>query len=57
MSKHTMNETPNMNDSKARKRKAIENMKQMRKESPYPKDYDFEAERNEAMKEKYGCFM
>ena len=40
MSKHTMNETPNMNDSKARKRKAIENMKQMRKESPYPKDYD-----------------
>ena len=57
MSKHTVNETLNMDNPKARKRKIFEKMQQRRKDSPYPKVSDFEAERNEAMKEKYGRFM
>lgn len=40
-----------------RKQAAFEKIEGMRKESPFPKDFDYEKAREEAVREKYGSFM
>ena len=42
-------------DSLSEKRQAFLHMEEMKKKYPFPKDYDYEQVRREAMEEKYGC--
>lgn len=42
-------------NSLSEKRKAFLHMEEMKKKNPFPKDYDYEQVRKEAMEEKYGC--
>lgn len=37
------------------KRQAFLHMEELKKKYPFPKDYDYEQIRREAMEEKYGC--
>lgn len=37
------------------KRQAFLHMEELKKKYPFPKDYDYEQIRTEAMEEKYGC--
>lgn len=37
------------------KRQAFLHMEELKKKYPFPKDYDYEQVRREAMEEKYGC--
>lgn len=37
------------------KRQAFLHMEELKKKYPFPKDYDYEQIRREAMDEKYGC--
>lgn len=39
-----------------RKQKAFQEMEDMRKKSPFPKDFNYEEARKEAVYEKYGPF-
>lgn len=40
-----------------RKQTAFKKMEAMRKESPFPKDFDYEKAREEAVSEKYGRWI
>ena len=42
-------------NSFAEKRQAFLHMEELKKKYPFPKDYDYEQIRKEAMEEKYGC--
>lgn len=42
-------------DSLSEKRQAFLHMEELKKKYPFPKDYDYERIRKEAMEEKYGC--
>ena len=42
-------------DSLSEKRQAFLHMEEMKKKYPFPKGYDYEQVRREAMEEKYGC--
>lgn len=37
------------------KRQAFLHMEELKRKYPFPKDYDYEQVRKEAMEEKYGC--
>ncbi len=37
-------------------RQAFLHMEEMKQKKPFPKGYDYEKVRREAMEEKYGCF-
>ena len=37
------------------KRQAFLDMEELKKQYPFPKDYDYEQVRRETMEEKYGC--
>ena len=52
---HQTNEQPEISEEELeKKRKAAQNIMDMWETSPYPKDFDYEKAREEAMKEKYG---
>ena len=42
-------------NSFSEKRQAFLHMEELKKKYPFPKDYDYEQVRREAMEEKYGC--
>lgn len=42
--------------SPAEKRQAFLRMEELKKQYPFPKDYDYEQVRKETMEEKYGSF-
>lgn len=42
-------------NSFSEKRQAFLHMEELKKKFPFPKDYDYEQVRREAMKEKYDC--
>ncbi|MCM1127953.1 MAG: hypothetical protein NC429_15980 [Lachnospiraceae bacterium] len=42
-------------NSFSEKRQAFLHMEELRKKYPFPKDYDYEQVRREAVEEKYGC--
>ena len=42
-------------DSLSEKRQAFLHMEELKKKYTFPKDYDYEQIRKEAMEEKYGC--
>lgn len=42
-------------NSLSEKRQAFLHMEELKKKYPFPKDYDYEQIRKEAMEEKYGC--
>lgn len=42
-------------DTFSEKRQAFLHMEELKKKYPFPKDYDYEQIRREAMEEKYGC--
>lgn len=41
--------------SLSEKRQVFLHMEELKKKYPFPKDYDYEQIRKEAMEEKYGC--
>lgn len=43
-------------NTKSKKLRAYEDMEKMKQLSPFPKDYDYDAIREEAFTEKYGSF-
>lgn len=45
---------PAPQSSPSEKRQAFLNMEKLKKQYPFPKDYDYEQVRREAMEEKYG---
>lgn len=48
-------ERSGMECSFSEKRQAFLHMEELKRKYPFPKDYDYEQARKEAMKEKYGC--
>lgn len=42
-------------NSLSEKRQAFQHMEELKKRYPFPKDYDYEQIRKEAMEDKYGC--
>lgn len=42
-------------NSSSEKRQAFLHMEELKRKYPFPKDYDYEQVRREAMEEKYGC--
>ena len=48
-------EIPKAQNSFSEKRQAFLHMEELKRKYPFPKDYDYEQVRKEAMKEKYGC--
>ena len=44
-------------DTLTKKQAAFQRMLTMQAENPFPKDFDWEKSREEAMREKYGHFM
>lgn len=47
--------TPERQNTLSEKRQAYLNMEELKKQYPFPKDYDYEQVRRETMEEKYGC--
>lgn len=55
---HQANVQPEISEEELEeKRKAVQHILEMREKYPYPKDFDFDKAREEAMKEKYGRFI
>ena len=50
-----MEQMPEFQNSLSEKRQAFFHMEEMKKKYPFPKDYDYEQVRREAMEEKYVC--
>ena len=48
-------EISEVQDSFSEKRQAFLHMEELKRKYPFPKDYDYEQVRREAMEEKYGC--
>lgn len=47
-------EIPKAQNSSSEKRQAFLHMEELKRKYPFPKDYDYEQARREAMEEKYG---